>query len=47
MSSTDDSLFLYLIDNQGGIKDSLVDIYDTYAENLSDGMIQKLKVKYS
>lgn len=47
MSSTDDSSVLYVIEIQNGIKGTLVDAYGTYAENLSEAMIQKLNVKHS
>ncbi len=45
MSSADDNSVLYVIETNDGQKGTLVDAYGTYASNLTDEMIQKLRYK--
>lgn len=45
MSSTDDNSILYAISSKDGIKGLLVDAYGVYAENISEEMRKKIKIK--
>ncbi len=44
MSNPDDSSVVYAIESKLGLKGTLVDAYGTYAENMSEEMINKLKM---
>jgi hypothetical protein len=44
MTSPDDSSVLYAISSTSGVKGLLVDAYGAYAESISAGMINKLKI---
>lgn len=46
MSSTDDNSILFVIECKDGVKGTLVDAYGTYADQLSEAMIQKLQIKH-
>ncbi|WP_128543007.1 phosphoribosylpyrophosphate synthetase [Larkinella soli] len=44
MSNPDDNSILYAIASKDGLKGTLVNAYGTYADEISDEMVEKLKV---
>ena len=45
MSDPDDNSIVFAISSNDGIKGTLVDAYGPYSENLSEAMIEKLRMK--